>query len=56
MLPIAGQTAEPNRLKFFVNTHGWLGVVLGYKKFLFFPGQRRALQLVNNKMNIIHSV
>ena len=37
MLPIAGQTAEPNRLKFFVDTHGWLGVVLGYKKFLFFP-------------------
>ena len=26
MLPIAGQTARPNGLKFFVNTHGWRGV------------------------------
>ena len=26
MLPIAGQTARPNGLKFFVDTDGWPGV------------------------------
>ena len=26
MSPIAGQTAGPNELKFFVDTHGWPGV------------------------------
>ena len=26
MLAIAGQTAGPNELKFFVDTHGWPGV------------------------------
>ena len=26
MLSIAGQTAEPIGLKFFVDTHGWPGV------------------------------
>ena len=26
---IAGQTAGPIRLEFFVNTHGWLGGVMG---------------------------
>ena len=29
MLPIAGQTAGPNGLNFFVNTHGSPGGVLG---------------------------
>jgi len=33
MLPIAGQTAAPIGLNFFVDTHGWLGSVIGYKKF-----------------------
>ena len=33
MLPIAGQSAGPDGLKFFVDTQGWLGSVLGYKKF-----------------------
>ena len=28
MLPIAGQTAGPNRVKYFVDTHGWPGVLL----------------------------
>ena len=28
MLPIADQTAGPNGLKFFVDTHGWPGVVI----------------------------
>ena len=52
MLPIAGQSAGPNGLKFFVDTQGWLGSVLGFKKFeiclkhfltFFFHEQRRAL-------------
>ena len=38
MLSIAGQTAEPNGLKLFVDTDGCF--------FYFFHGQRRALQLV----------
>ena len=29
MLPIAGQAAKPNGLKFFVDTHGWSGGVKG---------------------------
>ena len=29
MLSIAGQTAGPIELKFFVNTHGWPGSVNG---------------------------
>ena len=29
MLPIAGQMAGPNGVKFFVDTHGWPGDVLG---------------------------
>jgi len=39
MLSIAGQSAGPIRLKFFVDTHGWPGGVLDEKnyKFLFFP-------------------
>ena len=57
MLPLAGQTAGPNGLKFFVNTHGWLGGVLGnnnkisniFLTIFFSHGQRRALQLVYNK-------
>ena len=47
MLRIAGQTTEPNGLKFFVDTQGFPGGVLGYKKI--FHGQRRALHLVLNK-------
>ena len=36
MLPIAGQTAGLIGLKFFVDTHGWLGGVLGKKSKTFF--------------------
>ena len=35
MLPIADQTAGPNGLKLFVDTHVWPGGVLGTK--IFFP-------------------
>ena len=50
MFPIAGQTAGPIRLNFFVDTQGCPGVDKGYEKIqkfyfqnLFFHGQRRAL-------------
>ena len=33
MFPIAGQTAGPIGLKFFVDTQGWPGGDIGYKKF-----------------------
>ena len=54
MLPIAGKTAGPNGLKFFLDIHGWPGGCHRLKKFQYFfshplkklPGQRRALQLV----------
>ena len=50
MFPIAGQTAGPIRLNFFVDTYGWPGVLWAKKsKYffqIFFHGQRRALQLV----------
>ena len=50
MLYIADQTAGPIGLKFFVDTHGLPGGVIGIKSifsnFIFFHGQRRALQLV----------
>ena len=51
MLPIAGQTAGPLVLKFFVDTQGWPGGVrLKNKKkissIFFIYGQRRAPQLV----------
>ena len=61
MFPIAGQTAGPIGLTFFVDTHGWPGGDIGYQKIekknfkifflqnLFFHGQRRALQLVTYK-------
>ena len=47
MLPIAGQTAWPIGLTFFVDTHGWPGGVKGkiFKKKIFFYGQPAALQL-----------
>ena len=32
MFPIAGQTAGPIGLKFFVDTHGWPGSDIGLKK------------------------
>ena len=50
MFSIAGQTAGPIGLKFFVDTHGWPG----YKKFgiffskYFFPRATPVLQLVKN--------
>ena len=61
MLPIAGQTAGPNELKFFVDTHGWPGGDMAKKcKFFvlfflnfFFHGKRGALQLVFYKMREI---
>jgi len=54
MLPIAGQTAGPIGLNFFVDNQGWPGSVIGYTKFDFFfnlfnifiHGQRRDLHLV----------
>ena len=36
MLPIASQTAGPNGLKFFVDTHGWPEGVIGQKIKFFF--------------------
>ena len=33
MLRIAGQTARPIGLKFFVDTQGWQGGVIGSTKF-----------------------
>ena len=47
MLPIAGQTAGKNRLKLFVDTHGWTKYFLFFFQF-FFHGQRWALHLVIN--------
>ena len=41
MVPIAGQTAGPIGLKFFVDTHGWPGgskkkfQIFFYRKFFF---------------------
>ena len=65
MLSIAGQTAGPIGLTFFVDTHGGLGVLqLKFELFLkifffqniifqiFFHG-KRALQPVENKSKII---
>ena len=55
MLPIAGQTAGPIGLNFFVSTQGWPGVLWLKKNFknvrhffqiFLFHGQRRALQPV----------
>ena len=38
MFPIAGQTAGPIGLKFFVDTHGWPGVSQAKKiEIFFFP-------------------
>ena len=55
MFPIAGQTAGPIGLNFFVDTQGRSGGDIGKKKIrnyffqnLFLNGQRRALQLVLN--------
>ena len=50
MLPIAGQTAGPIGLNFFVDTHGWSTCAVDLKKITIFliHGQRRALQLVIN--------
>ena len=65
MFPLAGQTAGPIRLNFFVDTHGWPRDVLSKaKKFGFFflqfffknvfiHGQLRALQLVFNNEDAI---
>ena len=46
MLPIAGQTAGPNMLKILWTLMGGRGQKI--QKF-FLRGQRRALQLINNK-------
>ena len=52
MLPIAAQTARPIRLNFFVDTQGWPPLARKNskfkKKYFFFHGHRRALQLVVN--------
>ena len=36
MLCTAGQTAGPIKLKICLDTHGWPGGVIGYKKLDFF--------------------
>ena len=52
MLRTAGQTAGQIGLTFFVDTHGWPGVLYAKQKSkifffkFFFHGQRRALKLV----------
>ena len=38
MLRIAGQTARPIGLKFFVNTHGWRGVFFSTFFSMIAPG------------------
>ena len=54
MFPIAGQTAGPNGLKFFEDTHGpWVAKgrqrqKIDYFYFFFFHGQGRVFQLVFN--------
>ena len=56
MLPIGGQTAGPIGLKFFMDTHGWAGSVVGIKNCLtnfFIHGECRALQLVSYNVNKI---
>ena len=35
MFPLAGKTAEPNGLTFFVDTQGQSGVDIGYRKMIF---------------------
>ena len=57
MLCIAGQTAGPIGLNFWCKLmsgrggggYGEKKINFGFSKFLFFHGQRRALQLVLNK-------
>ena len=54
MLRIAGKTAGPIGLNFFVDTHGWLGGVIDLKnRIFFFHGHCRALQLVEYKTDLI---
>ena len=48
MSPIAGQTAGPNGLTFFVDTHGWPGVFILFKTF-FFPYRQRLALLASNE-------
>jgi len=53
---IAGQTAGPIGLKFFVDTQGWprnfFSNIFLKKMFSFFHGQRRAFRLVSNKLSM----
>ena len=62
MLPIAGQTAGPIGLTFFVDTHGWPGGVKGkiyFKKNLsnkFFYGEPAVLQLVLIKKKCTNAI
>ena len=56
MLPIAGQTAGPIGLTFFVDTQGWPGGIKGYFFKFFFHGQRRALQLILHKTEGIYAL
>ena len=55
MFPIAGQTAGPNGLTFFVDTLGSLGGHRLKENFFLtlplFHGQRRALQVVKYKIH-----
>ena len=52
MFPIAGQTAGPNELKLFADTHGFFFQNIYFFKFVY--GQRQALQLVINKTQILN--
>ena len=64
MLRIADQKAGPIGLKFFVDTHGKPEGALGQNSKFFFKiffqffshGQRRALQLVLDKINPVFDV
>ena len=55
MLLIAGQTAGPIVLKFFVDTHGWPGGIKEFKKFIFCRSHSPVQGMKQNlrKINII---
>ena len=45
MFPIAGQTAGPNGLNFIVDTQGFPGGVLGFKKIELFLLKKKFLKI-----------
>ena len=52
MLRLAGQTAGPIGLKFFVDTQGWPGSVKGYKTLEFFF--QKSFNIFTNKINTFY--